>query len=128
MLFKIYTDGASQGNPGPSGAGVVIVTPDGQQQLKNSLGDMSNHEAEFRAAIWGFEQLATFASPDDLIMFFTDSRLLADAVGKGYAKHYQALVDTLTSLIDHYKLVMTEWVPDKANRGAHALALQSIRH
>jgi ribonuclease HI len=127
MLYRIYTDGATRGNPGPSGAGVLIVTPNGQKQLKKPLGSLNNHEAEFAAAIWGFEELVQLAESTDMIMFFTDSRLVADAVGKDFAKHYPEETATLGRLIDRYKIVLTEWIPDKANHGAHALALQAIK-
>lgn len=52
MLIKIFSDAASQGNPGRSGAGVVILYNGQQIQKHHYLGVMSNHEAEFAAAIW----------------------------------------------------------------------------
>lgn len=47
MLIKLYADAATQGNPGPSGAGIVIVRDGAQSQQYEYLGDMTNHEAEF---------------------------------------------------------------------------------
>lgn len=126
MLIKIFTDAATQGNPGPSAAGIIIVV-DGQQiQLKSKLGQANNHAAEFQAAIWGFQQLARYAHADDTIMFYTDSRIVADAVGKQYAKNFSDSFQELTRLIDRYHMVLTEWIPDKQNRGAHNLALQAL--
>ena len=126
MLIKLYADAATQGNPGPSGAGVVISADGKQTQLHHALGEMSNHEAEFRAAIFAFEQLLPIASPDDTVMFYIDSKLVADSIGKSYAKHYPELIDTLMALIDRYKIVLTTWIPDRENQGAHRLALQAI--
>lgn len=49
-MIHVYTDGASAGNPGSSGAGILFVYPNGEvEQLRYHLGFMSNHEAEFRA-------------------------------------------------------------------------------
>ncbi|MEA3408977.1 MAG: hypothetical protein U9Q95_01370, partial [Candidatus Eisenbacteria bacterium] len=41
----IYTDGASKGNPGPSGAGGVILTPDGEtiEEFHEHLGRTTNN-------------------------------------------------------------------------------------
>ena len=61
MLIKLYADAATQGNPGPSGAGIVIVRDGTQSQQYEYLGDMTNHEAEFAATILAFEHLATLA-------------------------------------------------------------------
>ena len=49
-MLKIYTDGAARGNPGPGGAGVVIVFPDGRRRrLSRPLGHTTNNRAELLA-------------------------------------------------------------------------------
>ena len=47
----IYTDGASKGNPGPSGAGGDILTPDGEtiEEFHEYLGRTTNNVAEYEA-------------------------------------------------------------------------------
>jgi len=45
-LIEVYIDGASKGNPGPSGAGVFIKGVQPAVQLSFPLGTLSNHEAE----------------------------------------------------------------------------------
>lgn len=107
MLIKLYADAATQGNPGPSGAGIVIVRDGTQSQQYEYLGDMTNHEAEFAATILAFEHLATLADAGDTVMFYTDSKLVADSIGKSYAKHYPAQIDRLMMLIDRYPIVLT---------------------
>ncbi|ALI33777.1 ribonuclease HI family protein [Weissella cibaria] len=126
MLIKLYADAATQGNPGPSGAGIVIVRDGTQSQQYEYLGDMTNHEAEFAATILAFEHLATLADAGDTVMFYTDSKLVADSIGKSYAKRYPAQIDRLMTLIDRYPIVLTTWIPDRQNQGAHQLALQAI--
>ena len=59
-------------------------------------------------------------------MFYIYSKLVADSIGKSYAKHYPELIDTLMALIDRYKIILTTWIPDRENQGAHKLALQAI--
>lgn len=128
MLIKLFTDAATKNGFGPSAAGVIIVINGKQIQLKHSLGNTDNHSAEFSAAIWAFEQLKRYPEivPDSTIMFYTDSRIVADAVGKNYAKNFTDLAQRLITLIDQYHIVLTEWLPEKQNLGAHRLALQAL--
>ncbi|WP_295774074.1 ribonuclease HI family protein [uncultured Limosilactobacillus sp.] len=125
-MIKIYSDAAVSGNPGPAGAGCLIIINGQQHQFSHSLPATDNHHAEFMAAIWAFEQLAQFKSADQIIFFYTDSRLVSDAIGKGYAKKYAAELSRLLTLIDQYPTVVTEWLPEKLNHGAHQLALQAL--
>ena len=50
-MFEVYIDGASKGNPGLSGAGVVIKGEGKVEEYSFPLGVMSNHDAEFHALI-----------------------------------------------------------------------------
>jgi len=56
-FYSLYTDGASHGNPGESGAGIVLVAPDGSIIVQKSvyLGKKTNNEAEYLALIWGLK-------------------------------------------------------------------------
>lgn len=53
----MYFDGASRGNPGPSGAGAVILEPGGKvvEEVGRFLGVQTNNVAEYQSAILGFE-------------------------------------------------------------------------
>lgn len=113
-MIKIYTDGATNGNPGPTGLGVLIVENHQQIQLKQAYPDMvTNHEAEFLAAIHGFRYLSNQIQQPDTILFYTDSRLLSDAIGKNHTKNYEILFNELMSLIDQFNIVVTQWIPIK---------------
>ncbi|WP_442760791.1 ribonuclease HI family protein [Paucilactobacillus nenjiangensis] len=126
-MIKIYTDGATIGNPGPTGLGALIVEEQHQIQLKQAYPtQVTNHEAEFLAAIFGFQYLIDHHKNPDSILFYPDSRLLSDAIGKNYTKHYENLLVELNQLIDSFNLVVTQWIPDKSNHGAHELALQAL--
>lgn len=128
MLIKIYSDAASQGNPGRSGAGVVILYNGKQIQKHHYLGIMSNHEAEFAAAIWAFEELSKIANYNDTIMYYADSKLVIDSIKKRYAKHFNELLLNLLAQQDQYQLLIPNWLPEKQNHGAHHLAWQAIHH
>ena len=50
-MIEVYIDGASAGNPGPSGAGIFIKGNGITRKIFYSLGIMSNHEAEYHALL-----------------------------------------------------------------------------
>lgn len=125
-MIKMYTDAATKGNPGPTGLGVLIIRNGQQKQLSYQLGNASNHQGEFAAATYGFQYLVQKDYGNEPILFYTDSRLLSDAIGKAYSKHYQKQLDKLLKYIDQLGTVVTQWVPESENHGAHHLANQAL--
>ncbi len=96
MDFKIYnltvyTDGASRGNPGKSGAGIFIIDEDNKKNisLKQYLGILTNNEAEYRAFIIALEYLSKskFTTGPEIynILFLADSQLLINQINGIYS-------------------------------------------
>jgi ribonuclease HI len=56
--WTLFTDGASRGNPGQAGAGIVLIDPAGEIRLQygDYLGIATNNEAEYRALILGLQK------------------------------------------------------------------------
>lgn len=54
----LYADGAARGNPGPAGAGAVLLDDRGEvlAELRRSLGRATNNVAEYEALILGLEE------------------------------------------------------------------------
>jgi ribonuclease HI len=77
----IYTDGASSGNPGPGGYGVVLIS--GRHRLEKSQGYRltTNNRMELMGVIAGLESLKI---PGSKVTVYTDSKYVADAVEKGW--------------------------------------------
>lgn len=77
----IYTDGASSGNPGPGGYGIVLMS--GRHRLEKSQGFRltTNNRMELMAVIEGLESLKI---PSSNVVVYTDSKYVADAVEKGW--------------------------------------------
>ena len=97
MVLKVFTDGGSKGNPGPSSIGVVGYL-DGKRvfEFKKSIGTATNNDAEYKALINALEILNPksqvsnkFQSPNfqniKKIEFYSDSRLMVNQV-KGLFK------------------------------------------
>ena len=85
--ITIYTDGASSGNPGPGGYGVVLIS--GRHRLEKSEGFRltTNNRMELLAVIEGLEALKI---PGSKVVVYTDSKYVADSVKKaGYSNGNQ---------------------------------------
>lgn len=104
----------------------MIVTPSGQYQLHYPLPEMSNHEAEFAAALAGFQAVRRLQLTG-MLSYYSDSKLVIDALDKRYAKHYDAALAPLLAEIDQFPTVLWQWVPERRNHGAHQLAQQGLR-
>lgn len=85
--ITIYTDGASSGNPGPGGYGVVLIS--GRHRLEKSEGFRltTNNRMELMAVITGLEALKI---PGSKVVVYTDSRYVADSVEKGWVFQWEA--------------------------------------
>lgn len=85
--ITIYTDGASAGNPGPGGYGVVLKS--GRHRLEKSGGFRltTNNRMELLAVIVGLEALKI---PGSRVVVYTDSRYVADSVEKGWVFQWEA--------------------------------------
>ncbi len=68
--IRIYTDGASSGNPGPSGIGAVLIYKGNKKTLSRSIGHATNNEAELVAIEQALSQLKRFDLP---VRLYTDS-------------------------------------------------------
>lgn len=72
-MIHVWTDGCCKGNPGPGGAGVVIVLPDGAMgQIGRPLGATTNNRAELLAVRIALEALA--AHSQESMTIHTDSQ------------------------------------------------------
>ena len=89
MNLTVYTDGASRGNPGKSGAGIFIIDEYNKKtiSLKQYLGILTNNEAEYRALIIALEYLAEFTNTPGRfnINFLSDSQLLINQINGIYS-------------------------------------------
>jgi ribonuclease HI len=85
--ITIYTDGASSGNPGPGGYGVVLIS--GKHRLEKSAGFKltTNNRMELLAVIEGLEALKINGSS---VVVYTDSKYVADSVEKGWVFQWES--------------------------------------
>jgi ribonuclease HI len=86
MIFNVFTDGGSRGNPGISGCGVVITDNKGNIQYQSSqfLGVKTNNQAEYGGLILALKWLVNHQSGLNAINFFADSQLLVHQINGQY--------------------------------------------
>ena len=78
-MITMYTDGASQGNPGPGGYGVVLKYKQHRKELSQGYRLTTNNRMELLAVIVGLEAIK---EPGYEVTIYSDSRYVVDAVEK----------------------------------------------
>ncbi len=124
VIYTVHIDGASRGNPGPSGAGVVIETPAGEKIEKAEfLGERTNNQAEYEALIVALESLSELGAR--AVRILSDSELLVKQMRAEYRIKNQGLKPlfgralSLLAELDSYEF---ELIERKRNRRADQLA------
>jgi ribonuclease HI len=127
-VIHIYTDGASSGNPGPSGIGVLLQYGRHQKEVSRYIGVATNNIAELEAIRVG---LGLIRDPDKPVRVYTDSSYALGLLSKGWkAQKNQALVSDIRRQISRFKDLRFIKVKGHAghtqNERADKLATQAI--
>jgi ribonuclease HI len=77
--IQVYTDGSSQGNPGPGGYGVVLKYGNHRKELSQGYRLTTNNRMELLAVIVALE---TIKAGNYLIKVHSDSKYVVDAINK----------------------------------------------
>ncbi len=125
-LIEVYIDGASKGNPGPSGAGIFIKGIEKPVFLSKPLGVMSNHEAEYEALLAALNYC--LAHHYMVISVRTDSQLVERAIENKHVKNktFSPLLQRALHLIEQFDLFFLKWIPSQQNKVADKLARKAI--
>ena len=126
-MIEVYFDGASAGNPGPSGAGIFIKGNGQPERYHIPLEPMSNHEAEFHAFILALE--ICLKNGFKTVSFRTDSELVNRSVEKEFVKNkqYKPLLEKALTSIQQFELFFLKWIPSSENKNADELARMAIQ-
>lgn len=80
-MIKIYTDGASRGNPGPGGYGAVMISGPHRKELSQGFRCTTNNRMELLSVIVALE---TLKNEGQQVTIYSDSKYVVDAVEKGW--------------------------------------------
>ena len=73
--YTVFTDGASRGNPGPGGFGVIIFDGETVKELGGAKDPTTNNEMELKAVV---EALQAIEEGSKAITIYTDSKYVVD--------------------------------------------------
>ena len=97
----IYTDGASSGNPGPSGIGVLLRFGKHEKEMSKYIGMATNNIAELEAIRTGLLAIKDTELP---VRIFTDSRYAYGVLTLGWkAIKNQDLIKSIKNILLKFK-------------------------
>lgn len=125
----IYTDGASSGNPGPAGLGVLMLFKEHRREIQRFLGKATNNHAELEAVLVA---LRAVKKPTLPVAIHTDSEYVIGVLTKGHkVKANTELVAAIQTEMTRFPNLSFIKVPAHAgvagNERADRLARDAIR-
>ena len=130
--LKIFFDGSSHGNPGPSGIGIVILDELGRvlDKLSRFIGFKTNNEAEYHALIEALRRALQLDA--EKVELYSDSELVVRQVKGIYSIKDEKLKELHLACVDllkNFKEYEIKYVPRELNAEADRLANEAImRH
>ena len=126
----INVDGASSGNPGPSGAGVIIRDAGGETlaAFGKFLGKKTNNQAEYTAVILALKRAALFSASH--VRVLSDSELIVRQMRGEYKVKHPGLKDLFiqaAQLVARLPKCEFVHVPRRKNKDADRLATRAVK-
>ncbi|MGA1847163.1 ribonuclease HI family protein [Deferribacter abyssi] len=129
-ILNVYSDGASSGNPGPSGIGYVIEDAEGNIIFKYSefIGNTTNNVAEYTALLKAIEK--TIELTPKKVRFYSDSELLVKQLKGEYKVKSKNLIGLYQAVVSKLSLLNYDIVHIKRdnNKLADNLAKSAIKN
>ena len=127
--LKIYFDGGSRGNPGPSAVGAVIFDDRGNklEEMSAYIGKYTNNIAEYMA----LDKVLDLAEKYNIkkIMLFTDSELLSKQIKKIWKIKDENILKVylkVSEKLARYDLVDLRLIPREQNKEADRLVNKAL--
>ncbi|MBI3011831.1 MAG: ribonuclease HI family protein [Candidatus Omnitrophica bacterium] len=137
---EVYIDGASHGNPGPAGVGIVFMDcsvgcgasgadgkPQPLRQFSKYVGETTNNVAEYLALIYALQE--ALQQGYTALTVKTDSELLARQINGAYKvrhAHLRLFHDLALHLAQGFRAFSILHIPRSQNRLADRLAGQAV--
>ncbi|MDQ2817477.1 MAG: ribonuclease HI family protein [Candidatus Eremiobacteraeota bacterium] len=126
---SVYTDGGARGNPGPAGAGGIIVASDGVvvAEISEFLGTATNNVAEYRALIVTLERALEVGCRR--LNLFMDSELVVRQLSGAYKVKDEKMLELhgrARSLLRRFDEVTVNHVRREKNKRADELVNDAI--
>jgi ribonuclease HI len=127
--MRVYSDGAARGNPGPAGAGAVLVEPSGQvvDRLGKFLGVQTNNFAEYTGLLIGLRRARELGVQE--VEVYADSELMIRQLGGRYqvkSTSLRPLYEEALELLNGFSRVKLVHVPREMNAAADEMSNRAI--
>ncbi len=133
MKLKVFTDGASRGNPGDASYGYVIKVEDGAilHQEGRELGVTTNNVAEYTAVLEAFSYIASrWGEKTDLrVELNADSKLVIEQLAGRYklkSPHLREIFVRIRKVEERISFITYKHIPREENFLADRLANQAL--
>lgn len=125
----VFTDGASSGNPGPAGIGVLLRYDEHEKEISKFIGNATNNVAELKAIQAGLAAVKNTAKP---VRLFTDSEYAYGLLVLNWkARKNQQIVasikETMTRFKDLKIMKVRGHAGHPANERADYLATSAVK-
>ena len=125
----IFTDGASQGNPGQSAIGAVIRDGQGRviSRISRRIGHATNNQAEYTAIIAALEEASRLGAEE--VEVRADSELVVKQLNGQYKVKkatLRPLYQKVVRLIGSLEAFTITYIPRTQNREADRLANKAL--
>lgn len=126
---RLFTDGAARGNPGPAGAGAVIMNPQGHIVAKvgKFLGENTNNYAEYMGLILGLRRAKAMGIKE--LEVFADSELVVRQLNGEYqvkAENLKGLFEEARQLLSAFSEVRVRHIRREENEAADEMSNRAI--
>jgi ribonuclease HI len=126
---KLYADGGSRGNPGPSASGFAIMNMDGQVVVKKGvyLGVTTNNQAEYQALKFGLEEARSMGIRQ--LHVYLDSLLVVNQMlGRFKVKNRDLwpIHDSVKQLVPAFGRVSFTHIPRELNKIADGAVNEAL--
>ncbi|HSP79642.1 MAG TPA: ribonuclease HI family protein, partial [Myxococcaceae bacterium] len=112
--LRLFSDGAARGNPGPAGAGAVLVDPEGKvvARLGKFLGTQTNNYAEYMGLLLGLRYARSVGTRE--LEVLADSELLVRQLEGRYqvkSPTLRPLYEEASRLLKGFSQVKLQHIP-----------------
>lgn len=127
--IRVYSDGAARGNPGPAGAGAVLVEATGRvvERLGKFLGVQTNNYAEYMGLLLGLKRAKELGVQE--VEVFADSELMIRQLGGAYqvkSPSLRPLYEEVLGLLNEFQRIKLVHVPREMNAAADEMSNRAI--
>jgi len=126
---RVYSDGAARGNPGPAGAGAVVVNEAGAAvaEIGRYLGEQTNNVAEYQGLLLGLRHALEYGATE--VEVLADSQLLIRQLAGVYRVRNAGLMplyEEAKRLLKRFRKVELRHIPREMNSAADEMSNRAI--